>query len=345
LPRITKWQLQPDRLQSLVDPNPSYFVMAKLPTYVLITPARNEAAFIEETIKSVVAQVVKPKRWVIVSDGSTDGTDDIVRKYAVANPWIELLRMPERRERHFAGKVFAFNTGYESVKSLDFDVLGSLDADISFDENYFSVLLQKMEEDPRLGLVGSAFRDTEGFSYDYRFVSIQHVTGCCMIFRRECYEQMGGYVASKGGAVDWIANISARMNGWATRSFTETSYLHHRPFGTAESGILKSRFKDGKKDHLIGSHPLWMLCRTGYQMTKKPFVLGGLSLFWGYSWSWMKGVPRPVSKELVKFHRHEQMARLKRYLSPSKADAHQTSVGAEKPEIKGQSHLSGGVQQ
>lgn len=311
--------------------------------YVLITPARNEAAFIEETIKSVVAQTFKPTKWVIVSDGSTDGTDEIVQRYIASNSWIELLRMPERRERHFAGKVHAFNTGYEAVRALDFDVLGSLDADISFDQNYFSVLLQKLDEDPKLGLVGSAFRDTENFSYNYRFSSIEHVTGCCMIFRRDCYEQIGGYVASKGGAVDWIANISARMKGWKTRTFSEISYLHLRPFGTAENGILKSRFKDGRKDYLVGSHPVWMLFRTVYQATKKPFVLGGISLAWGYVSTWFHGVQRPVSDELVRFHRHEQMKRLKGYLTGRKTTLERETMKSFSTEPEHESRLSGGV--
>src|ERR1700730_14135112 len=107
--------------------------MTTLPTYVLITPARNEAQFIELTIRSVVTQTVRPLRWIIVSDGSTDGTDDIVRKYTRDYPWIQLVRMPERRERHFAGKVHAFNSGYERLRDLGYDVIANLDGDISFD--------------------------------------------------------------------------------------------------------------------------------------------------------------------------------------------------------------------
>src|SRR6266542_2192906 len=108
-----------------------------LPGYVLITPAWNEAEFIEGTLKSMVGQTVLPVKWVIVSDGSTDGTDDIVKKYTAVYEWIELVRMPERAERHFAGKVNAFNAGYARVRDLKYDVIGSLDADISFEENYF----------------------------------------------------------------------------------------------------------------------------------------------------------------------------------------------------------------
>jgi biofilm PGA synthesis N-glycosyltransferase PgaC len=285
-----------------------------LPTYVLITPARNEAQYIELTLKSVTSQTIKPLKWVIVSDGSTDGTDEIVSKYLGNNPWIELVRMPERKERNFAGKVLAFNAGYARVKEMRFDALGSVDADASFDEEFFAFLLQKLAADPELGLVGTAFRETSGDKYDYRFVSIEHVTGICQLFRRECYEAIGGYVPVKGGAIDRIANIAARMKGWKTRTFTEKMYFHHRTMSTAEQGVIKARFKDGGKDYAIGSHPLWELFRATYQMTKPPYVVGGAALLIGYAWSVARRVRRPVSDEMTKFTRQEQMQRLKEFL-------------------------------
>src|SRR5690606_3909110 len=122
-----------------------------LPSYVVITPARNEAQFIERTIQSMVAQDVRPLRWVIVSDGSTDGTDEIVARYAAEHFWIELIRMPDRPERNFAGKVHAFNAGYARVSGLPYDVVGSLDGDLSFDQDHFAFLLNKLAEDPELG--------------------------------------------------------------------------------------------------------------------------------------------------------------------------------------------------
>ena len=283
--------------------------------YVLITPARNEAEFIELTIKSMLAQTALPQKWVIVSDGSTDGTDDIVSHYAAAHSWIELVQMPQRRERHFAGKVSAFNAGYERVKNLPWAIIASMDADISFDSEYFSFLLQKLAEDPTLGLVGTPFRDPFNFTYDYRFVSIEHVSGACQVFRRECFEQIGGYVLAKGGAIDRIANIASRMRQWKTRTFTEKSYLHHRPLGQAQDGRLAASMKDGAKDHAVGTHPVWMLFRVMYQMSAKPYVIGGLALAWGYVGSYVRGCERPVSRELVKFNRQEQMRRLRRILT------------------------------
>jgi glycosyltransferase involved in cell wall biosynthesis len=289
--------------------------MLTLPRYVLVTPARNEAQFIELTIKSVVAQTVRPVKWVIVSDGSTDGTDAIVSKYAAENPWIELVEMPERRERHFAGKVYAFNAGYARLKNAEYEVIGSLDADISFDEDYFAFLLRKLAEESALGLVGTPFQDDLNQVYDYRFVSIEHVSGACQLFRRECFEQIGGYVPVKGGGVDHIAVISSRMKGWKTRTFTEKVSLHHRSIGTAQRGALSARFRFGAQDYALGGAPLWEFFRTAYQMTKRPFILGGLMLGAGYLWAMVRRAKRPVSDELVAFRRREQMARLSKFLS------------------------------
>lgn len=288
--------------------------MATLPSYVLITPARNEAEFIELTLRSVVAQTVRPLRWVIVSDGSTDGTDEIVGKYAAEHPWIELIRMPERQARHFAGKVHAFNAGYARMKDLNYGCIGSLDADISFDEDYFSFLLGKLAEDAALGLVGTPFMDRSKLRYDYRFVSLEHVSGACQVFRHECFEKIGGYTPVKGGGIDHIAVITARMKGWKTRTFEEKVCHHHRPMGTAEHGEVAAWYRAGKRDYALGGHPVWELFRTAYQMTKRPFMLAGLALLAGYTSASLKRAERPVSQELIQFRRREQMRRLKDFL-------------------------------
>jgi len=295
--------------------------MLKLPAYVVVTPARNEERSIELTIQSVLAQTVRPLKWVIASDGSTDGTDDIVKKHAVQHEWIELLRMPEREERHFAGKVFAFNAGLDRMKKLPYEVIASLDADISFDEGYFAFLLEKLVADPALGLVGTPFQEMSNETYDYRFVNIEHVSGACQVFRRECFEAIGGYVPVRGGAIDNIAVISARMKGWRTRTFTDKVCVHHREMGTAQRSAWKARFKFGAKDYAIGNHPLWELFRTVYQMTKKPLFLGGAALGAGYVWAFLRGAERPVSGELMRFHRREQMQRLKKFFIGTRAQS------------------------
>jgi glycosyltransferase involved in cell wall biosynthesis len=300
--------------------------MTMLPNYVLITPARNEAQFIEGTITSVVAQTMQPLKWVIISDGSTDETETIVQRYAGSYPWIELIRMPTRSERHFAGKVHAFNAGLERIKNLEYEVIASLDGDISFEEDYFSFLLQKLVEDPALGLVGTPFKEGSNATYDYRFTSIEHVSGACQVFRRQCFEDVGGYVPVKGGCIDHIAVITARMKGWKTKTFTEKICLHHREMGTAQQSLLRSRFKNGAKDYAIGNHPLWELFRTAYQTIKRPYLVGGLAVLAGYTGAAMRKVERPVSPELVRFYRREQMRRLGRLLK-GKAISKRAALG------------------
>ena len=285
----------------------------KLPAYVLITPARNEAQFIELTLQSMITQTAPPLRWVIVSDGSTDGTDDIVRKYAADHPWIVLLRMPERAERHFAGKVHAFNAGYESVKHLPFDIVGNLDGDVSFGPGHFEFLIDKMAENPRLGVAGAPFREGT-FQYDYRFSNIENVWGGCQLFRRACFDAIGGYLPLKGGCIDHVAVISARMHGWKTQTFTENVCTHHRPMGTALQGVLRAKYKLGVKDYSVGNHPLWEFARTLYQMKHRPFIVGGLALGWGYFWSLVRRKEVPLSSELVAFVQREEIHRLKRFL-------------------------------
>jgi glycosyltransferase involved in cell wall biosynthesis len=285
--------------------------MAEIPSYVVITPARNEASFIELTLQSMVAQTFRPLKWVIVSDGSTDGTDEIVSKYSAQYEWIELIRMPERVERDFAGKVHAFDAGRARIANLPYDVIGNLDADVSFGSEHFRHIVSKFADQPELGVAGAPFREGT-FQYDYRFTNIENVWGGCQLFRRECFEDIGGYTPIRGGCIDHIAVVSARMKGWKTRTFTETMSIHHRAMGTAQSGGLGAKFKYGAKDYSVGNHPVWELFRAVYQMKQRPFVIGGIALALGYVWSMIRRDPRRVSQDLVEFTRDEQMRRLSR---------------------------------
>jgi len=301
--------------------------MQELPTYVLITPARNEAQFIEGTIKCVVAQTVRPMKWVIVSDGSTDGTDEIVRKYLDTNPWMELLRMPERTERHFAGKVFAFNAGYERLRNLGSEIVGNLDADVTFERDHFESLLRNAAGDEALGVFGAPFREGD-FQYDYRFTNVENVWGGCQLFRKECYEDIGGYRPVKGGCIDHIAVVSARMNGWKTKTFTDRVCLHHRTMGTAQVGPIKSKFRMGVKDYSVGNHPVWQLSRAIYQMRNRPRILGGIALASGYFWSAVRRAEVRVTPGMVRFVRREQMNRLRKLFRNRKSqETLPTNVG------------------
>jgi len=283
--------------------------------YILITPARNEEAFLEKTIQSVVSQTVRPVRWVIVNDGSTDGTARILARYAALHDWIQVVDMPARRDRSFAAKVHSFNAGYETVKAIDHQVVGNLDADVSFEETFFAFLLDRLAGDPELGVVGTIFREADGYRSDAdSFEGQAHVSGQCQLFRRECFEAIGGYVPHRAGGIDWIAVTTARMKGWKTRSFREQSFFHHRTLGTAERSRLASAFSYGEKDYYLGGHPLWQLFRVTYRMAKPPYLVGGVATGGGYLWACLRQTRRPVSAELMRFHRTEQMRKLRAIL-------------------------------
>jgi poly-beta-1,6-N-acetyl-D-glucosamine synthase len=279
--------------------------------YVLITPAHNEEAFIDKTLASMVAQTMLPERWVIVDDGSTDRTAEIVCRYVKHYPWVELVQLPQRQGRNFAGKAHAFNAGFERLGSFQFEVIGNLDADISFERDYFEFLLQKFAELPQLGVAGTAMREP---GYDAMKDSFYHendVFGACQLFRRKCFEEVGGYTPIKWGGIDWIAVRTARLKGWQTKSFCDKLFYHHRPMGATESTTWRARFDYGRKDYFLGNHPFWQVFRVGYQMLKRPYLIGGLVLFSGYVYSFASRMRRPVDAELLKFHRKEQLNRLK----------------------------------
>ena len=282
--------------------------------FVLITPARNEAAYIEITIQSMIKQTVLPAKWVIVNDGSTDATSSIVRPYLADYAWMELIDFPVRKERNFAAKVHAFNAGQEKVKNIQYEIIGNLDADVSLDVDHFEFLLYEFRKDTDLGVAGTVFKE-EGYNSETdSFEGLNHVSGQCQLFRRKCFEEIGGYRPNKAGGIDWMAVTTARMIGWKTRSFREKSSFHHRTLGTAERGRFASLFSYGEKDYYLGGHPVWQLFRVAYRSTKRPYLMEGIAVGSGYLWALIRREKRPVSDELMRFHRKEQMQKLKAIL-------------------------------
>src|SRR6266496_2318808 len=278
--------------------------------YILITAARNEEAFIEKTLASMVAQTMAPERWVIVDDGSTDQTSEIIQTYAKRYSWIELLMQPQRLDRRFAAKAFAFNAGFERVRSLPFDVVGNLDADLSFDPEYLEFLVRKFSEDPRLGVAGTPFTEDRGYdSARHSFEGENHVAGGCQLFRRQCFADVGGYIPNPAGGIDWIAVTTARMKGWRTRSFPQKRFHHYRTLGTAGKSGVAASFSYGEKDYYLGGSLIWQLFRVVYRATKQP--IDGLALLSGYCWAAIRRTKRPITLELMRFHRREQLKKLR----------------------------------
>jgi poly-beta-1,6-N-acetyl-D-glucosamine synthase len=281
--------------------------------YVVITAAKNEAAYIGRALAAMAAQTVPPLRWFIVSDGSTDDTDALVRRHAEMHPWTTLIRLPERAERHWGAKVDAFNAGYAQARELEFDCVANLDADVSLSPNYFACLLEHFARRPRLGVAGGEVFD----AVDGREVlpvchDRNEVPGPCQFFRRACFDAIGGYCRTREGIEDTIATMSAMMHGWDVARVTDCRLVHHRPVGgMGGRSVFKVGFLYGTKDYLLGDHPLWEAGRFVYRMQDKPYVLSSGVRLAAYAWAALRRRPRPVSAAFVAFRRRWQMQRLR----------------------------------
>jgi len=289
---------------------------ATLPKYALITPTRNEEEHIGRTIEAITAQTVQPVKWIIVSDGSTDRTHEIVESYAAEHSFIDLLCLKERKGRDFAAKVKAFNLGRDQLNDVDYDFIGNLDADISVGPDYYEAILAEFGKDDTLGLAGGERYDL----YQGEFIKFNKagnsVGGCVQLYRKECFDATGGFIPVEFGGEDAIAEIMARMHGWKVKSFAKEKIFHHRETGAMNKNALRTRFREGIKDYLIGYHPLFELLRCVYRAKqKRPLIVGGILSMGGYCWAWIRGYKRPVPDHMVKFLRKEQMERI-RLFSP-----------------------------
>lgn len=280
-------------------------------TYVLITAAYNEETYIEKTILSVISQTLPPKRWVIVSDGSTDRTDEIVLKYAQTHPFIELLPLREKHTRNFGAQVDAINAGYHQIRHLDFDFVGNLDADVSFAPDYFSRLVEWIERNSDVGLAGGFIYEEIGGKFQSRRTNTSRsVAHAIQFFRRECYDAIGGYIPLRYGGPDWCAEIMARMKGWRVESLPELPVFHHRPTGGG-TGLLRYWYQQGFMDYSLGSHPLFEVVKCMRRMRSKPYVLGACARLASFVLAHFRGGGRLVSKDFISFLRKEQLERLR----------------------------------
>lgn len=279
-------------------------------SYVLITPARNEEDYIEKTILSVISQTFLPLRWVIVSDGSTDRTDEIVDNYAQKYEFIDFLRNA-KGEKNFGSKVLAFNAGYDTIKELEFSFIGNLDADVSFDESYFSSILSCFDANSKLGLAGGIITEYVKGKLVAQKTSPNSVAGAVQLFRRQCYEEIGGYIQMPFGGIDAAAEIQVRAKGWEVNTLVKYRVLHHRPVRTGRKSAVSTMFYRGVSYYQLGYHPLFLGLSSIMRFKERPYVIGGLSRIAGYCWAKMKKYDRKIPDSAVRYLQHEQLNRLK----------------------------------
>lgn len=275
--------------------------------YVLVTAAKNERTYIERVMQAVVAQTLRPICWVVVSDASSDGTDEIVAEYARLYPWIQLHRINLGGDRHFGRKATCFNFGWRHVQELDFEIIANVDADISFDSAYVEFLLSKFKAEPRLGVAGTAYLEGSFVQYRQRWADIEQVCGQFQMFRRTCLEEIGGYLSMPLGGIDVAAVTTARMQGWLTQTFPERLFVHHRSMGAGRQTQLKARFIDGQKEYVLGNHPGWQMLRVVKWMLRKPYFFAGLFLMLGYISAYLQRLERPQGEAFVRFRREQQL--------------------------------------
>lgn len=284
--------------------------MQFMETYALITAAHNEEEHIEKTLRSVTAQAVVPAKWIIVSDGSTDRTDELVLRYAKDFDFIQLVRLERDERRNFASKVFAQNAGVRKLSLKDFDFIGLLDGDVSFSPNYFDELFKKFRLDPALGLAsGYVYEAANGRFVPTKGNRAGSVPGHVQMFRRECFMSIGELLPIKYGCVDTYLEVAARMKGWRGRSFPELQVRHHRPYGGAV-GVLRYHYRQGFADYSIGYHPIFEAARMILHIPYPPFFVGAVAQLCGFIAASLRREKRMVSPELVAFLRREQKARL-----------------------------------
>lgn len=285
--------------------------------YVVITPARDEAAYIEQTISSMVAQTVRPIKWILVNDGSTDATGEIIDRWAAKYEWIAAVHLEPRASNEEdksrgsraveAKEIKAFYQGYFHIENEKWDFLVKLDADLGLDPDYFEKCLAEFDVDPKLGIGGGAIWNVVDGELKHESTPKFHVRGATKIYRRACWEQIGGVIPSAGW--DTLDLVKANMLGWSTRSFNELRVVHYR-FTGAANGAWKNAVKNGLWSYIAGYHPLYMLTRSARSLLEKPVLLGSFGLLYGFLSGYLKGVERVRDTELIGYLREQQLRRL-----------------------------------
>jgi glycosyltransferase involved in cell wall biosynthesis len=276
--------------------------------YVLITPCRDEQEFARRTLESVANQTVPPALWIIVDDGSTDQTPRILAEYAAKLPYLKVIRKSDRGFRKLGGGVIdAFYEGYDSINPDDFDYLCKLDLDLDLPPGYFQMLMEKMEENPRIGTAsGKPWFEGHGGRQISEMCGDENSVGMIKFYRVECFRQIGGFVREL--MWDGIDGHRCRMLGWIAVSWNdpELRFQHLRPMGTSHKSWWTGRVRHGVGQYFMGTGPLYMLASAFYRMTRPPIIMGGIAMIWGYFKSLITGKPRYADAAFRSFLRRYQ---------------------------------------
>jgi len=276
--------------------------------YLVITPVRDEEAYLNFTIESMLAQTILPAEWVIVNDGSTDNTGTIIDDYARQHPWIRAVHRKNRGFRKAGGGVVdAFNEGFRAASCKDWEFIVKLDGDLTLQPDYFERCIESFRRDGRLGVGGGVICYVTNGVKKVEECPTFHVRGATKIYRRATWEAIGGFWPAPGW--DTMDEVKASMLGWTSRSFSNLHILHHRLTGTAE-GIWGGLVKNGRANYVCGYHPLFMLSKCLVRLFRRPYIIGSLGLFYGFVSGYLKRIPQVDDPGTIGYLRREQLKRL-----------------------------------
>lgn len=265
----------------------------------------------------MINQTILPVRWVIVSDGSTDNTDKLVENYSRKYKFIELLRVKGDKDRNYGSKIKAFNKGYKLLNlatSMEYDFIGNIDADITFQEDYFDRLMLKFNLNHKLGLGGGGIYEKNKNEFTLRkYNNTRSVPHAVQFFKKEVFEEINGYIPLKYGGEDWYAEVNVRRRNWDAESFPDLIAYHHRKTSSSE-GLCLGIFRQGYTAYFIGSHPFFEILKNIRRINAPPFFMGSIIRISGFFWCYINREVVSVSKDFKKYLRKEQINRLKKYI-------------------------------
>jgi len=276
--------------------------------YLIISPVRNEEKYIEKTINSVISQTLRPHKWIIVNDGSTDNTSVILKRYASIYPWIKVT---EKKDRGFTqvgkGVMEAFYEGYNTICKEEFDFIVKLDCDVSFDNDYFQKLIKRFEQNKNLGICAGTSFTAENNKYFEEKMPQFHPWAGARMYRKRCFDDIGGLIISLGW--DIVDIIRAQMRGWTTERLTDLRIIHHRRM-SSRNGLWEGKLRTGKNFYITGYHPVFLIARSVYRLAQRPYFIESFGVIYGYIQAALNKEPLVVSKEEKKFVQRQQLRRL-----------------------------------
>jgi glycosyltransferase involved in cell wall biosynthesis len=281
--------------------------------YIIITPAYNEERYIGQTIDSVLGQTILPKLWIIVDDGSTDNTSQIIRQKTDGYVWIHYVYRPKiAGQTYYASNVYAIEEGLRSADRLDYDYLAILDSDISLPQDYYEKIFHRFGQDEKLGIASGVYLVPGKNGFEKTLNDRRSCPKNIMVFRRRCFEDIGGFIPMKYGGEDTCACFMARMKNWKSWSFPDIIAFHNKPVGTGHAkGLLKIRFRQGIGEYFMATHPLFLLLKSLRRCIKEPpIIIGGLVRIAGFIYANFMGQKRQISDELIDYIRKEQFSRI-----------------------------------